>query len=409
MASAANNGLPAFITFDAGEREESDVFFIRSESGEFDPRDAATQQGFNRAILESLRSLDSLRLRPPVLLKVHVGEPRCRTNIRPVFSAGSISFLSEKGVGNFFFGDSTVLHPGPRGHSGNDSRAGPYIQLARKQGWGLVAPFVVLDRPATSVPGKVEFSQEEWIRELDVGGRFSRFSLSGGFAACGTVINNAHLTLHKLSHFALCVKGLALGLSGHTGKLVMHQCYHPVVDDEACNQCGTCIENCQDNAIREGEDGEPILDKQKCIGCGDCAADCPDLSITMTGSEVANWSKGRSSFSFRMVDYLMGLMSGHWDGLVNIAHLYNITKLCDCVDEAQKPICENIGFLVGMNPFAVDCAAKEILQQWLVESGIKKGIRHFYPADDGEAMFDYARGKYGVITRPRLIPVDVRV
>jgi uncharacterized Fe-S center protein len=216
------------------------------------------------------------------------------------------------------------------------------------------------------------------------------------------------MTLHNLSNFALCVKGLTLGLSGRSGKLVMHQCYHPVVDDEACEQCGTCIESCLDEAIGEGEDGEPVLDKNKCVGCGDCAANCPEMAISMTGSEVSDWSKGKSSLSFRMVDYLMGLMSGRWNGLVNIAHLYNITKECDCVNKAQKLICEHIGFLVGMNPFAVDCAAKEILQQRLVAGGIKKGIRHFDPADDGEAMFDYARDKYGVITRPRLIPVDVR-
>lgn len=409
LAIQAKKGdLPLFLQYQPGRREKSDVFFLRPETGKFDPLKPVAQQAFNRAILEVLRSMDRLRLRSPALLKVHVGEPHCRTTMRPVFAAGSISYLSEKGMGRFFFGDTTVLYSGPRGYKNNDAKAEPYLQLARRHGWGLVAPFVVLDRPATSVPGRVEFTKEEMIRELDVGGRFSRFSLSGGFAACGTLIHHVHLTLHAFSHFALCIKGLTMGLAGRSGKLVMHQSYHPVVDEEVCSHCGSCIDGCPEEAFSEGSDGEPVLDEEKCIGCGECAADCPESAISMEGEEVSDWLRGEASISLRMVDHLMGLMSGRWEELVNIAHLYNITERCDCVDEEQEPICGDIGFLVGMNPFAVDCAARQILEERLAAEGIDKGIRHFYPGDESQAVFDYAREKYGVVTRPNIIEVFVK-
>jgi uncharacterized Fe-S center protein len=103
----------------------------------------------------------------------------------------------------------------------------------------------------------------------------------------------------------------------------------------------------------------------------------------------------------------MGLMAGRWEDLVNVAHLYNITPLCDCVDKPQKPVCGDIGFLVGRNPFAVDRAARALLEERLAAEGIGDGISRFHDGDQGEAIFAYATEKYGIITEPEIIRVEV--
>ncbi len=45
---------------------------------------------------------------------------------------------------------------------------------------------------------------------------------------------------------------------------------------QACTQCGDCINACQENIIRVGEEGFPQIDFTKggCVFCGECARVC---------------------------------------------------------------------------------------------------------------------------------------
>ena len=123
----------------------------------------------------------------------------------------------------------------------------------------------------------------------------------------------------------------------------------------------------------------------------------------MEAKEVQDWQRGEDSLPYRMVDYLMGVMDGKWDRLINVAHLYSITPQCDCVDKAQKPIIQDIGFLIGKNPFAVDYAARELLER---QTGAK--VSSFYPQDKGYAAFGYAQERFGVVVEPELTRLDYR-
>lgn len=76
-------------------------------------------------------------------------------------------------------------------------------------------------------------------------------------------------------------------------------------------------------------------------------------------------------------------------------HLYNITELCDCVDMRQKPIVEDIGFLVGKNPFAVDKIAGELLSQRLSPSTADALAGKLTSA---RATADYVHRHYGIRT-----------
>ncbi len=402
--------IPDFMRYEKGVRESSHVLLLRSSDGGFDPADQLVVERFNQAISHALDQLEDFRPNPPVLLKVHIGEPRNQTAMRPEMTAGVNDFLIRQGCHDFFYGDTTVLYTGPRGYRQNGPLAKPYLDLARQRGWTDIAPFVVLDRPQTCVAGKIEFSRDEIIKESQPKGRFKRFFLSGGFAASGSVINHVHLTLHGLAHLALSVKGLTMGLATRNGKLAMHQSYHPYFEKELCIQCGGCIEGCPEKALLENTDNIPAADTKKCIGCGECVAVCPENAIVMQAAERIDWTKGSESLPRRMADYLMGLMDGRWEDLINIAHVYNITSRCDCVDEPMEPICENLGFIIGRNPFAVDRAARRWLEENLHrQSGKAGGIKNFYSHDAGCDQYEYVSTQYGVITEPKLIPIEVKV
>ena len=45
-----------------------------------------------------------------------------------------------------------------------------------------------------------------------------------------------------------------------------------------CASCGTCQENCPEEAVYEGE-GKFEIDPEKCVSCGTCAENCPVKAI----------------------------------------------------------------------------------------------------------------------------------
>ncbi len=52
------------------------------------------------------------------------------------------------------------------------------------------------------------------------------------------------------------------------------------INPDLCNACGTCLERCQIDAIKEGEEVMEV-DLARCIGCGLCVPACPEEAITL--------------------------------------------------------------------------------------------------------------------------------
>ncbi|MCK4378984.1 MAG: 4Fe-4S binding protein [Deltaproteobacteria bacterium] len=50
-----------------------------------------------------------------------------------------------------------------------------------------------------------------------------------------------------------------------------------VITDE-CVSCGTCAEECPEDAISEGDDIY-VIDPEKCVECGSCVEVCPSDAI----------------------------------------------------------------------------------------------------------------------------------
>jgi ferredoxin len=56
--------------------------------------------------------------------------------------------------------------------------------------------------------------------------------------------------------------------------------YQARIDPDLCTACGDCIERCQMDAIKEG-DNVSELDDGRCIGCGLCVSACPTAAISL--------------------------------------------------------------------------------------------------------------------------------
>ena len=51
-----------------------------------------------------------------------------------------------------------------------------------------------------------------------------------------------------------------------------------VITDE-CIECGTCIEICPEEAIKEREEGGYYIDPELCAECLTCLEECPNEAI----------------------------------------------------------------------------------------------------------------------------------
>ena len=55
----------------------------------------------------------------------------------------------------------------------------------------------------------------------------------------------------------------------------------PVIDEEACTGCGTCVDVCPEGALELVGDKAKLAYPDKCTGCGTCEEECPVGAITL--------------------------------------------------------------------------------------------------------------------------------
>ena len=56
--------------------------------------------------------------------------------------------------------------------------------------------------------------------------------------------------------------------------------------DNLCVACGTCIKECQFDAISIRNGRKAMIDMEKCVGCGKCVKICPATVIELVEREV---------------------------------------------------------------------------------------------------------------------------
>ncbi len=389
------------------------VVYVQNDGRDLWKPDAETTAAVNEALAEAMEIVHPGGTGQSGLVKVHVGEPKCHTRMRPEYADGATRFLRDGGANSVVAGDTTVAYTGRRGHKRNPpGDTETYEALAREQGWSVDGPagidFVVLDRPKATPDDKLAFEEQHRETIIENDGAFQDFHPAGGYLAADCMVNYAHLTLHGLAGVAACVKSIAMGCASLPGKLRMHQSLRPLFDDELCTRCGLCVENCPEDALNLPDDGStPAVGADLCIGCGECEAICASGSgaVTLKGREIDDWSRGQQTLPVRMADYTVGLMNGRWDDCVHVLHMYSMTERCDCLDIKQEPmIGRDLGFLVGRNPFAVDRLGGELLKKALEEDEVEMDPELLRTADQ---VARHAEKTYGILSELDISKIEL--
>ena len=386
------------------------VYFLDLRSTKLETCTEKRGGALDSALGEILNEILPHCMPEPALIKTHIGDQGNDTGINPELANSTINTLRDRGVMNIVTGDATVVYTSERGFKqnppGDPSR---YLRLAKKHGWSKEStgvPFIILDRPETSVPNVFEFEESEDTVEVGFTDNLGAIRISGGMRPASTIINHVHLPLHPQTHIAMAIKGLGMGIASSNGKFQLHQNLWPEFRLEDCTLCGSCAEICPQGAISFDEDHGPRLSRQTCVGCGQCLVICREQGncIVMEGDRVRDWSRGTDIMGRCLVDYLVSMLYGKWENLVNVCHMVNITEDCDCLPGKKIPFVEDIGFLVGKSPVAVDYIAMKLLLDQCDHLGVSgySSLEMLREGGAGRDMFHYAQEHYGFSLDPKV-------
>lgn len=310
----------------------SDVYLFETDVESFNPEE----------LVEKLESFLEELSAEKTAVKLHFGERNSDTHLKPGWVEPiyeSLNEITEKCV----LMDCTVLYNSPR------ALASTHKEVARDNGFGF-APIVIAD----GEKGENEV-------EVDIDGEiFDRVKLGGKLQEYSSLVAVSHFTGHLGSGFGGALKNIGMGLGSKAGKIEMHEAFDLSIKGSECVACGTCVENCPEDAISVESGKIPlssqraVIDHEKCVGCGSCIAVCPEGAVKIPWS-----SSSRKELQRRIAEYAKGVAKDK--NMLYVSFLLNITKKCDCVDEKQEPFVDDVGVLVSEDPVAIDQASLDLV------------------------------------------------
>jgi uncharacterized Fe-S center protein len=316
---------------------KSKVFFIRASRNEaVDEVQEKIRTLFRKADLKSCIETNDL-----VGVKTHFGEERNETSIPFQYIQPLVDEIKIHS-GRPFLTDTCVLYKSIR------DNAVSHLQFAHAQGFtpeNTGAPLVIADgllgsdEKTVPIPGKI----------------FKEVSIAGVACDINALIVISHVTGHMVTGFGGAIKNIGMGLASRKGKLRQHATMKPNISRKRCTGCGTCVDNCPEDAITLN-DGKAVIDSKICIGCGEC------LTVCRFDAVSHDWNRDSSDLQKRMTEHALGVVIGKQDKTGCLNFLLSITKDCDCIPEKQKPILPDIGMLAGKDPVAIDAASLDLIK-----------------------------------------------
>jgi uncharacterized Fe-S center protein len=273
-----------------------------------------------------------------VAVKLHMGEEKKKSSILPLY-VRTVVDLIKKQTNRVFLTDSNVLYESPR------DNAVEHLILAGKNGFS----FEQIGCPIIIADGLVGESQTEVLSG------YRRFYLAGLVKRVDVIIALSHCTGHLLTGYGGAIKNIGMGFASRGGKLDQHSGIKPEIVFDECKGCKTCITYCPAKAIEIKNKKSYIIEKE-CFGCGECLAICPHSAV-----KVDKWHSGSDELQKKMALYCGEILKDKKACFINFAT--SITKNCDCIDEREKPLVDDVGILSSFDPVAVDRASIDLINQ----------------------------------------------
>lgn len=274
-----------------------------------------------------------------VAVKIHFGEKGCNTFTDPKLIKEVTDRVKELD-GKPVLVECNVLYRGSRTIKKN------HLNTALEHGFNF-ADIDILDGDMGEYEIEIPIKNGKHHKTAKIGKGIEKYD---------SLISIAHFKGHMMQGFGGNIKNIGMGLGSRAGKLAMHADISPHIS-KRCNACGLCIEACPSDAIKL-VNNKAEINKELCIGCAKCIAVCP------IGAIKVPWEGATPEvLQERVVEYTQAVLSlFDFNGyFINI--LLNITKDCDCVNQRQDPIMEDIGILASKDIIALEQASIDLVKK----------------------------------------------
>lgn len=276
-----------------------------------------------------------------VAIKMHVGEKKNTTHIKPELIRELVDKVKAKGALPFLTETSTL-------YKGERENAVKHLLHAHRHGFGIDnvgAPFIMAD----GLSGNTEY-------EVTVNGELHQtVKVARETMGADAMLVVSHPTGHPAAGLGACLKNLGMGLSSRMGKMRQHSAMLPEVLNNNCRFCQKCLQWCPQEAIAQ-KDGKAYIMTEKCIGCGECLAVCRFDAVKY------DWGAESGYMQRSMAEHAYGVVKSKLEQ--GKAFFFNVmvdmTKDCDCFNTNQKKFIADIGILASADPVAIDKATLDL-------------------------------------------------
>ena len=316
----------------------SNVYFKKIDS----TTDIKTIQDISKHLLDTIIIKENLTLEKKVPLKVHFGEQKNVTFVKPENYAGVIEYLQERDIESCYM-ETSALYGGQR------YKKELHEKTAKAHGFTQL-PIIFADGEHGENFAEVAINKKH----------FNTFKIGKAFLDYDQLLVLSHFKGHMMAGFGGAMKQLSMGHAAKGGKMAMHLGEKPHIVRRKCKQCELCLKRCNEDAITIGKKSK--IDHHKCVGCGACMASCPHNAISIFSvKSIAKFVGIGNPFIEKVVEGAYAAQKGKKNIYMNYA--MNITGGCDCEPRKMKPILDDFGIFISTDPVAIDKACYDIAKE----------------------------------------------
>lgn len=320
-----------------------------------------------------------------VAIKIHFGEPGNLAFLRPNYAKTIVDIIKDQG-GKPYLTDCNTLYVGGR------KNALDHIDSAYTNGY---SPFstgchIIIGDGLKGTDESIIPINQEYVKEAKIGRAVMDSDI---------FISLNHFKGHESTGFGGALKNIGMGCGSRAGKFEMHSSGKPVVDEELCKSCGTCIKQCAHDALHFNKNKKAHIDVDKCAGCGRCIGSCGFDAIS-----TIDW-EANDILNKKIAEYSLAVVENK--PCFHISIVCDVSPNCDCHSENDIPIIADVGMFASFDPVALDQAcADACLKSPVIQGSILSHQDHHHhdpfkdthPDTNWEVCVEHAE-KIGLGTR----------
>ena len=282
-----------------------------------------------------------------VAIKMHFGEPGNLAYLRPNWAKVVADLVKQQG-GKPFLTDCNTLYVGGR------KNALDHIESAYVNGftpYSTGCHILIADGLKGNDEVEVPVEGGEYVKAAKIG---------RAVMDADVFISLSHFKGHEQAGMGGAIKNIGMGCGSRAGKMEMHSCGKPFVNQDACIGCGACVKICAHDAPTI-TDGKAAINTDKCVGCARCLAICPKDAVRSLDDEAP------AILSKKMAEYSKAVLDGRPSFHVSL--VLDVSPCCDCHSENDAPIVPDVGMFASFDPVALDRACADAVNAQLPAAG----------------------------------------